>query len=162
MIFVTVGSQKFQFNRLLEEIDKLVFKKIISSNNIFAQTGYSSYQPEFYGFKDFLNKDEFVRYIDQSTIIITHGGTGSIINGVKKNKKVIGVPRMKEFGEHVDNHQVEIVNQFSSSNLIYAVEDINDIGEAIETVVAMDFESYESNTKNIISILEEFIQKNDY
>ena len=40
MIFVTLGSQKFQFNRILIEIDKLIEDKYITEN-VFAQTGYS-------------------------------------------------------------------------------------------------------------------------
>ncbi|PGT82982.1 MULTISPECIES: PssE/Cps14G family polysaccharide biosynthesis glycosyltransferase [Bacillaceae] len=159
MIFVTVGSQKFQFNRLLEEIDHLIQKKVLKSDEIFAQIGYSTYEPNYYSFKPFLNKDEFMQMIDKSSIIITHGGTGSIITAVKKGKVVIGVPRKKEFGEHVDNHQSEILEQFSNSKIIYAVSDITDIESAIKQVENLKFRKYESNTKNIISIIEKFLQR---
>lgn len=157
MIFVTVGSQKFQFNRLLEEIDYLVNINFLKSNEIFAQTGYSTYEPKLYPFKPFLNKDEFLINMEKSSIIITHGGTGSIINGVKKEKKVIGIPRMKEFGEHVDNHQMEIIEQFSNSNMIYAISDIKNLRTAIEKVQHINLRKYQSNTKNIINILETFL-----
>ena len=158
MIFVTVGSQKFQFNRLLEEMDRLVKGDFIKSDEIYAQIGYSTYQPKFYSYKQFLNKDEFLEVMEKSTIIITHGGTGSIINGVKKEKKVIGVPRMKEYGEHVDNHQIEIIEQFSNSNMIYAVSDTKEIQNAIEKVTDMEFRKYQSNTKNVTNILENFLE----
>lgn len=157
LIFVTVGSQKFQFNRLLEEIDHLIKKKHLKSDEVYAQTGYSTYEPKFYAFKKFLNKDEFLDIMERSSIIITHGGTGSIINGVKKEKKVIGVPRMKEFGEHVDNHQIEIIEQFSNSNMICSISDIRELGNAIEKVEDKEFRKYQSNTKNIIKILENFL-----
>ncbi|MGE7605374.1 PssE/Cps14G family polysaccharide biosynthesis glycosyltransferase [Peribacillus frigoritolerans] len=157
MIFVTVGSQKFQFNRLLEEIDHLVRKNFLKSNEIYAQIGYSTYEPKLYSFKQFLNKEEFLEVMEKSAIIITHGGTGSIINGVKMEKKVIGVPRMKEFGEHVDNHQIEIIEQFANSNMIYAVSDTKEIEFAIEKVKNMDFRVYQSNTNNVIKILENFL-----
>ena len=47
MIFITLGSQKFQFNRLLEEVDKLIEQGIITEE-VFAQIGYSDYKPKNY------------------------------------------------------------------------------------------------------------------
>ena len=43
MIFITLGSQKFQFNRLLKAVDDLIEHKKIQ-DEVFAQTGYSDYQ----------------------------------------------------------------------------------------------------------------------
>ncbi|MDG4658481.1 PssE/Cps14G family polysaccharide biosynthesis glycosyltransferase [Ectobacillus antri] len=159
MIFVTVGSQKFQFNRLLEEIDRLVEEHKIGADEVFAQIGYSTYQPRLYRFQKFLNKEEFLEKIEACTIIITHGGTGSIINGVKRGKKVIGIPRMMEYGEHVDNHQFEIIEQFANSNMIYSIVDIKELEEALVTVTNLSFRKYESNTENIINILNEYLLK---
>ena len=86
MIFVTVGSQKFQFNRLLEELDNLVEKKIITKE-VFAQTGYSGYKPKHYKYKNFLDREEFSRVMESCDTVITHGGTGAIIGAVKKVKR---------------------------------------------------------------------------
>ncbi|WP_242216870.1 PssE/Cps14G family polysaccharide biosynthesis glycosyltransferase [Bacillus cereus group sp. BfR-BA-01380] len=160
MIFVTVGSQKFQFNRLLKAIDHLVEVEKIKPDEVFAQIGYSTYEPRYYPYKKFLNKEEFLDLMEKSEIIVTHGGTGSIINGVKKEKKVIGVPRTVEYGEHVDNHQFEIIEQFTNSNLIYGISDVDELGNALEAVKCMEFRKYESNTNNIIGILETFLAKN--
>jgi UDP-N-acetylglucosamine transferase subunit ALG13 len=159
LIFVTVGSQKFQFNRLLEEIDRLIEGQKISTHEVFAQTGYSTYEPCFYSYKNFLNKEEFLGVMEKSEIIVTHGGTGSIINGVKKGKKVIGVPRTVQHDEHVDNHQFEIIEQFANSNMIFGIADISELENAIKMVKCTKFRKYESNTKNIIKILEEFLSK---
>lgn len=93
MIFVTLGSQKFQFNRLLKEIDILVKEKIIK-DDVFAQIGYSDYLPQNYQYKKFLNRDEFAEMEGKADVVITHGGTGAIIGAVKKGKKVIAFPRL--------------------------------------------------------------------
>lgn len=156
MIFITVGSQKFQFNRLLMEIDVLIEKKKIT-DQVFAQIGYSTYKPKYYSYKEFLDKEEFIDNIEKSELIITHGGTGSIINGIKKEKKVIGVPRLQKFEEHVDNHQLEIINQFTDTNMIYPVYNIKDLESAIEKVKYKKFAKYQSNTNNIIKILNEYL-----
>ena len=47
MIFITTGSQKFQFNRLLQKIDELVADGTIK-DKVFAQSGYSDYAPKNY------------------------------------------------------------------------------------------------------------------
>lgn len=107
MIFVTLGSQKFQFNRLLQKIDELVKEEAIKEE-IFAQIGYSDYKPENYQYKDFLNRNEFSEIQSKADVVITHGGTGAIIGAVKKGKKVLAVPRLAKYGEHVDDHQIQL------------------------------------------------------
>lgn len=153
MIFVTLGSQKFQFNRLLQVVDKLE-----TDERIFAQIGYSDYKPQNYEFKKFLDRDEFTNVMDLADIVITHGGTGAIINAVKKGKKVIAVPRLKKYGEHVDNHQIQLVDQFAELNLIYPCTDC-DIQKALKTVKKTTYAKYQSNTDKIIKSLEEFINE---
>lgn len=86
VIFITVGTQKFQFNRLLKEIDRLIEEEKITEE-VFAQIGYSGYKPKNYNYKDFIDRDEFEDIIKKCKIIITHGGTGSIIGAVKQRKK---------------------------------------------------------------------------
>lgn len=120
MIFITLGSQKFQFNRLLKAVDDLVQRKIIKED-VFAQIGYSDYQPQNYSYKKFLDRDEFARMEEKSEIVITHGGTGAIIGAVKKDKKVIAVPRLAKFGEHVDDHQLQLLDEFEKCKLLWHV-----------------------------------------
>ena len=156
-IFITLGSQKFQFNRLLKAIDKLCENKGINSE-IFAQIGYSDYKPINYNYKEFLDHDEFGREMDKADIVITHGGTGAIIGAVKKGKKVIAVPRLAKYGEHVDDHQLQLIEQFKELNLIYACEDM-DLQKALKIVRNTVYKTYESNTQKIIDSLEEFINE---
>lgn len=153
MIFVTLGSQKFQFDRLLQAVDELQ-----TDEEIFAQIGYSEYKPKHFKYKRFLDRDEFDKIMDSSNIVITHGGTGAIIGAVKKGKKVIAVPRLKKYGEHVDDHQIQLVNQFSELNLIYPCIDC-DIQKALDTVKRTTYASYKSNTARTIRSLEEFINE---
>ena len=158
MIFVTLGSQKFQFNRLLMELDKLVEEKKIS-NDIFAQIGYSDYKPKNYEFKEFLDREQFAEFMDKCDTVITHGGTGAIVGAVKREKKVIAVPRLAKFGEHVDDHQLQIIDQFTNMNFIVGVKETNEIYEALEQLKTIEFKKYISNTENIIKSIEEFLAK---
>ena len=88
MIFVSLGTQKFQFDRLLSHIDELIEEGVIIEP-VFAQVGNSTYVPKNYSFSHFLTQLEFEEKIKDSTIFLTHGGVGSITTGLKYNKKVV-------------------------------------------------------------------------
>ena len=157
MIFITLGSQKFQFNRLLKAVDDLVENGVIS-DEVFAQIGYSSYKPKKYKYKEFLDRDEFASLEKKCEILITHGGTGAIIGALKNGKKVIAVPRLVKYKEHVDNHQIQIIGQFKKQDLIYGLNDCSMLEEALEYVKTHKFKSYVSNTQAIIDSIQKFIE----
>lgn len=161
MIFITLGSQKFQFNRLLKAVDELVEKGIIKEQ-VFAQSGYSDYKPQYYRFKQFLDRDEFIEMEDNANIVITHGGTGVIVGAVKKRKKVIAIPRLAMYGEHVDDHQLQIVEQFKNRNLICGLNDCDELRWALDYVKDHVFNDYNSNTMSIIANIERFIEGNNH
>ncbi len=156
MIFITVGSQKFQFNRLLQRIDELIESRVIT-DNVFAQIGYSDYFPKNYEYKQFLNRDEFGQLIDNCDMVITHGGTGVIINAVKKGKKVIAVPRLAKFGEHVDDHQLQLLDQFSEMSLIEACYDLEELENSYKQALNGNYREYRSNTQTIIDDIEKYL-----
>lgn len=156
MIFITLGSQKFQFDRLLKTVDELVERKCII-DNVFAQIGYSSYLPRYYEYKRFVDRDEFTRLEDTCDILITHGGTGAIIGAIKKGKKVIAIPRLAKYGEHVDDHQLQLIEQFKNLNLICGLNDCSELEGAIDYVSDHKFNQYQSNTQRIIDSIERFI-----
>lgn len=158
MIFITLGSQKFQFNRLLKAVDELVEKGTIQEE-IFAQIGYSDYKPKNYEYKVFLDRDEFAKMMEKSDIVVTHGGTGAIIGAVKKGKKVIAVPRLARFGEYVDDHQLQLIEQFEKLKLICPCRKLENLSDALSVAKNTQYRKYASNTKRIIENIEQFIEK---
>lgn len=158
MIFVTVGSQKFQFNRLLKKIDELIEKKVIKEK-VYAQIGVSDYKPQHFEYVDFMTQDEFNKKLDECNLLITHAGTGVIVNAVKREKKVIAIPRLAKYGEHVDDHQIQLIEQFDELNFIEPCYELDDLEEKIIEIENKRFKKYESNTDKIIESIKEFINK---
>ena len=156
MIFVTLGSQKFQFNRLLKAIDKLVSDGKIT-DTVFAQTGYSDYLPLHFKYKAFMDRKEFSCMQDKADIIITHGGTGAIVGALKKGKKVIGVPRLSKYEEHVDDHQLQIIEEFVKAGYIFTCQDCDEIYLVIQQIKNFKLLEYKSNTNSYIDSINEFI-----
>lgn len=157
MIFITLGSQKFQFNRLLKAVDELIENGVID-DEVFAQVGYSDYEPRNFEYKQFLDREEFAAQEGKCDILITHGGTGAIIGAVKNGKKVIAVPRLAKYGEHVDDHQLQLIAQFKGQNLICGLDDVSELEEGLKYVRKHKFDEYKSNTKTIIESIEKFIE----
>jgi len=157
MIFITLGSQKFQFNRLLKAVDDLISDGVIKEP-VFAQIGNSDYIPVNYEYKKFLDRDEFAKKQEECDIVITHGGTGAIIGAVRKGKKVIAVPRLAKYGEHVDDHQLQLLKQFDDMHIIEPCYDVQKLDDAYANVLCTDYMPYVSNTKAVISIIDNNIQ----
>ena len=160
MIFVTVGSQKFQFNRLLKKIDNLIEKGAIKEK-VYAQIGISDYRPKHYRFTDYMTHEEFVKKIDSCNLLITHAGTGVIITAIKKGKKVIATPRLKKYGEHVDDHQTQLIKQFEELNFIEPLYNLDELEEKIKKINQKKFNRYISNTEKIIESIKIYIRKDE-
>lgn len=157
MIFITLGSQKFQFNRILKKVDELIEKDIIKKE-VFAQIGYSDYRPINYKYEDFLDREKFSKLMKSSTLVITHGGTGAIITAVKTGKKVIAVPRLAQYGEHVDDHQLQLLKQFDGMGIILPCYDIEELDKKIIEIERIKLNPYISNTQVILDDLEKYIE----
>ena len=158
MIFVAVGTQKFQMNRLLRKIDELVFDGIIKEK-VFVQKGHSDYEPQNYEYIDFLSKDEFDESVRKSDLLITHSGVATIMVGIKCKKPVVVVPRLEKYNEHVDDHQMQIAEAFLKQNFVLMCEEIDDLGEFVEMAKVHRFDEYTSNRDNILRIINYNLDK---
>ena len=88
MILVTLGTQDKDFSRLLKAIDKLIDKKVIKEK-VIVQAGYTKYKSKNMQIFDLIDQEELENLTDKCSLLITHGGVGSILMGIKKNKKII-------------------------------------------------------------------------
>ena len=131
MILVMVGTHPQPFDRLLKEVDRLVGKKKIRET-VFAQTGCSSFVPKNFPSKRMLSLKEYKLLIGKASTVVTHGGAGSIIDILNMQKKLVIVPRLKEFSEHTNNHQLGLAEALQKQGKAIAVMDIKELGKAIK------------------------------
>ncbi|EOI00175.1 hypothetical protein UAW_00189 [Enterococcus haemoperoxidus ATCC BAA-382] len=153
MIFVTVGSQKFQFNRLIKMVDKFIEDGKISDNEVIGQIGSCSYEPKNFKTKKFYEKIFINELYDKADIIITHGGTGSIISALERNKKVIVIPRESKYGEHVDDHQFQITKLFVELNYCFEATDEESFSRCLARISEHKFSKFKSNNDFFFSNL---------
>lgn len=158
MIFVAVGTQKFQMNRLLKEIDNCIERGDITES-VFAQIGNSSYQPKNYEYSTFLCKEDFEKRVKECNLLITHSGVATIITGLKFGKPVIVVPRLAKYGEHVDDHQLQIADSFQELNFVIKCQDESKLSEAIAEARNHKFDRYISQRDKVTETIENFIDR---
>ena len=154
-----LGTQNNSFHRLLEEIDKLINDGLIKED-VVVQAGYTKYESTNMKIFDFISSDELDKLEQQADCIITHGGVGSIISSIEKDKKVIAVPRLKRYGEHVNDHQLDIVQSFDKLGYIIGVTDVLQLSYALQKINMFQPKKYVQNTGKIISIVQDFIDNN--
>lgn len=157
MIFITLGSQKFQFNRLLKAVDALIENQTITEP-VFAQIGASDYEPVNYKYERFMDREAFSKMEGQADIVITHGGTGAIIGAVKQGKTVIAVPRLAIYGEHVDDHQLQLLKEFENMNIILVCRDVAELGEVYKRRNDVKLNSYDSNQMTIVEDIDGYLK----
>lgn len=149
MILVTLGTQKQQFTRLLDYIENSNINE-----EIIVQAGHTKYESKKMKIFDFIDYEDMNKYVKKASLIITHGGTGSIVGPLKENKIVIACPRKKEYLEHVDNHQEEIVDVFYESNMILKLDETKKLDEVIKKAKTFKPKKFISNTDKFIEKLE--------
>ena len=157
MIFVTLGTQDKSFSRLLKAIDKEIEKGTIK-DKVVVQAGLTKYKSKNMEIFDLIPADKFDQYIEKSDLVITHGGAGSILTALKKNKKVIAAARLSKYKEHTNDHQIQIVKEFSDEGYILELNDFNKLGKLIEKSKKFKPKKFMSNTKNMIKLLEDYIE----
>ena len=156
MILVLLGTQNNSFIRLLEKIDKLIQEKVIKEE-VIVQAGYTKYKTQNMEVIDFVPKDKLVELVEKANYVITHGGVGSIISSLKIQKRVIAVPRLSKYQEHVNNHQKEIVELFDKKKYIIGIKDLELLEKAIQDIQKFIPQKYEMNNEKMLKIIEDFI-----
>lgn len=159
MILVLLGTQKNDFTRLLEAVQKNIDSGLIK-DKVIVQAGDTKFKSKDMEIFDLIPMDKMNDLIDSAELIITHGGVGSIVGALKKNKKIIVMPRLSKYGEHVNNHQQQIVSIFEEKGYIKSINSAEDLTRVLLEMHNFTPNVYQSNTNNIIEILTEFINEN--
>ncbi|WP_033510403.1 glycosyltransferase [Bifidobacterium pullorum] len=130
MIFVTVGTHEQPFNRLVRAMDEYASS---SNEKVYIQTGYSTYEPAHCEWSKFISFNDMKSCMKQADVVVTHGGPSSFIEAMSVGKIPVVVPRKLEFGEHVNDHQVDFIRFVAEhQGGIVPVYDIAKLSNAIE------------------------------
>ncbi len=158
MILVTLGTQDKTFVRLLEKINQLIDQGLIK-DKVIVQAGFTKYNSDNMEIFDLIPQDEFDSLMAQADLIITHGGVGNIISALEKNKKVIAVPRLSKYGEHINDHQTQIIAKFNDLGYIIGLQDVDELDKAIKEVKKFKPQKFVHDNSKMLSLVSELIDK---
>lgn len=134
MIFVTVGSRNYPFDRLFVKLDAL-YEEGVLSEPMFAQTGTTTYKPRHYAYRDFITPEEFAEKVNEADIVVSHGASGSIMKALNAGKKVIAVTRLEKYGEHINDHQIQNNEAFSSNGYVLMADmELDNLGDCFKKI----------------------------
>lgn len=150
MIFVTIGTQQQNFQRLFDYLNHLDTKEKIvvqkGKTNYHFEKGIVAY--------DFISYHEMEKYIKKARIIITHGGGGTVFRALKLHKKIIVVPRLSKYKEHINDHQLEFSNYLKEKDYCFVVQTEEEFQEAFNKIDTYSFQPYVSGEKKFIKHIE--------
>lgn len=162
MIFVTVGTHEQPFDRLVQKVDELKWDGVIREN-VFIQTGFSTYEPKYCQWSKLIPYEDMVKYVQQARIVITHGGPASFLMPLQIGKTPIVVPRQKQFGEHVNDHQLEFARAITQrQGNILVVENMDDLEDMLvnyEAHVQTMNSSIGNNNANFVKGLTQIVNE---
>jgi UDP-N-acetylglucosamine transferase subunit ALG13 len=148
------GTHNQGFERLIKAADELAAS---FPEKFFIQTGASELKPKNCKWKKFLSPIELEKKIQESSLIITHAGAGSIINSLKNKKPTVVVPREKKFSEHINDHQIELAEKLERKKKAVTCRNLNELRKAIKK--AKNLKAATQKNKEIIKEIELFLGK---
>ena len=161
MIFVTLGTQDKSFERLLKAIDREIERGNIKEK-VVVQAGYTKFETKNMEIMDLVSQDEFDKLMKECSLLITHGGVGSILTGIKYGKPVIAAARLKKYKEHNNDHQKQIIKEFGDLGYILELRDFNKLGKMIEKSKNFKARKFTSNTHNMVKLVSDYIEEDNH
>lgn len=117
MIFVALGTWEMPFARPLHEIEQAVSRGVIQEP-VIVQSGKTSFSSPQLELVPFFDREDLERRYEEASLVICQAGVGSIMLGLRKKKKVIAIARRASFDEHIDDHQLEILQVFAQLKVV--------------------------------------------
>jgi len=158
VIFITVGTERFQFDRLLGALHRAKEDGRIA-DEVYAQTGSSKGSYPLFRCRKFYDLDEQINMMKEADIIVAHAGIGSMLLCSSMGKIPVFFPRSSACGEHFDDHQMELAGKVSSLGkalVAFTEDDLIDKVLNYKRLIA-DFKAVENDKskKNLIAYLRQ-------
>jgi beta-1,4-N-acetylglucosaminyltransferase len=120
VILVTVGMHTDGFPRLVKEMDRIAQQ---TSEEVVMQIGATQYKPAHAQWFTFGTQAEIDALSERADVIVSHAGAGSILTVLRYRKPMIVMPRLSKYGEHMDDHQLELAEALSQAGVLLMAND---------------------------------------
>lgn len=159
MIFVVLGTQDKPFKRLLAALEKAVEDGVIS-DEIIVQSGDTNCSTKHFQIRKIIPLNEFNDLVHNADLIICHAGYGILSTALRHNKKVIACARLSVYGEHHNDHQLELLKYYEQKGYILALHDFSKICELYSKINSFIPTKYNEINDKIINLIKTYIDNN--
>jgi UDP-N-acetylglucosamine transferase subunit ALG13 len=138
VIFVTVGTLRQPFSRLLNAVEELASGGFFGDESVFIQTGHNpQFKSQRCECRNFTSIDEFKELMQKASIVISHAGQGTISHSLRGGKMPVIMPRRHKYKEHIDDHQLELASAMAEQRLIIPAYEVQELRSAIQQARAL-------------------------
>jgi UDP-N-acetylglucosamine transferase subunit ALG13 len=116
VILVSVGTHTAPFDRLVVAADE--YARSVSED-VVIQRGVSRLVPRHARFFDFCTSAEFGNLIRESRVVVCQAAD-TVVDALRLRRPVVAVPRMRKYGEVINDHQVDFANALASRGWVHA------------------------------------------
>jgi len=149
-----------EFTRLIKKMDEVAGRL---DEEVVMQIGSVPYEPQHAKSFSHTSYQESLFYFQNASLVIGHGGAGTILNALKFRVPIVVVPRSQRYGEHFDDHQMELARQLEGNELIKIVYDIEDLEPAVKEMLEkgklIDRQKRFPEREKLIETIKSFIEK---
>jgi UDP-N-acetylglucosamine transferase subunit ALG13 len=129
-LFVTVGNALVPFDRMLRMVDQAIASTGLNISGV-CQHGTSTFLPRALDPRPSLSRTEFDAELALAEVVIAHAGVGTLWSAIRCGHRPLVVPRRVALGEHVNDHQLEIVEELSPKGQITWIRSEDDMAAAL-------------------------------
>lgn len=120
--FIAVGSHPVPFDRLLAAVDRAIAAGVLP-RPVLAQVGPGSLTSSSAENRVSLTPAAFAEAISSHKVVVCHAGAGVMAAAIREGRRPLVMARRSNMGEHVDDHQADLLRKLSELDLIVELED---------------------------------------
>ncbi len=155
-LFVPLGTQKFPFGRIIQALNGLVEQGVYQPDEIVMQSALYPIEPKFRHL-GLIPQEEFDGYMRDAEVVVTHSGVNSIISCMELGKPLVVCPRLHEYGEHVDNHQMEIARLMQEKYDVLICTDMRDLPALVTQAKTHRYRPWVSHRDELLAAIRDLI-----
>jgi UDP-N-acetylglucosamine--N-acetylmuramyl-(pentapeptide) pyrophosphoryl-undecaprenol N-acetylglucosamine transferase len=119
--FVALGSHSQPFDRLLRVVDDAAARGVLPTP-VHVQAGASAYASPRLTVVPWLPEDRFDTELRGARYVVCHAGASVIAQALRAGRRPLVMRRDGALGEHVDDHQAELLDELERRGLVRRIE----------------------------------------
>jgi UDP-N-acetylglucosamine transferase subunit ALG13 len=145
------------FERLVKQMDEVAGR---IDEEVIMQIGGTRYTPRNAKYFGFATEQEIKELLSKARVVVGHGGVGTIVDVLQAGKPLVVVPRLKEYGEVIDDHQLDFARQLEKEGRVTGVYDMIKLEEALRKIDSKPVKLVRD--KKLVNTLKKYIELIDH